>query len=361
MNKIFTQIALGMVCLFASVTSNAQIDEKFDASLPTGSCWEFVNLQKPQGNQNGPNAQSLTTKSNRNNTLRTPFIQIPAYGLIKFDYITSNGSTLISFTVSIINEDGIKTQIAENINISSNKWQTFEVPVVEGGLYRVEINFTNTGNAEGNTYANIDNLFITGDVSTKPCSAPEAGAIALPIKFVSFSGNAQNTKAELVWNVAENETGSQFDVQKSIDGKNFEALATVFTTTASGNASYKISDAAFNTNGTYYRIKAINKDQSSSFSKIVFIKGNTTVDNKITLMQNPVQSSLNFSFTSAGEEANELNIYNLAGIKVYSQKLTARKGTNSFSLNLDGKLVRGNYILTVNSTTAQRSIQLIKQ
>lgn len=189
----------------------------------------------------------------------------------------------------------------------------------------------------------------------------EAPVVILPIHFMSFAGNANGNKAQLTWSVAENETGSHFEVERSTDGKKYISVATVMTSTSVGAEKYEYTDAAFVSSGSFYRVKAINKDGSSSYSKIVFIKGSTTVDNKLTLMQNPVQSTLNFSFNSGIDETAEVAIFNLAGVKMHSQKVTARKGTNSISLGMDSRFNKGAYILTVQSASASKSVQLIKQ
>ena len=68
-------------------------------------------------------------------------------------------------------------------------------------------------------------------------------------------------------------------------------------------------------------------------------------------MQNPVQENLNFSFTAATSTTNEINVYNLVGTKVYTEKIAVQKGTNSLSVKLNSYLTPGTYILVVKNNT----------
>lgn len=448
MNKNFTQIALGAALLFANV-ANAQINEAFDSGIPTGTCWQTPGFKTEAHKGNNTAITQGTTVA----TFTTPFIDFAAAGSISFKYATtSKNSTDISFTVSLIDIAGYKTLIGQRNNLAGQEFITFSGNITTAGIYRVVIEFTNTGNGNGSTYARMDDLYLSGSYSARSCSTvapvanddnfssttisafsnnvttndtkpngqaliatvskqpvsgtlifttdgsftytPEEGFTGgpitftytvtdanyaplnsnlatvtieyaamtiLPIHFMSFSGNANANKAQLAWSVADNETGSHFEVEKSTDGKKYQSVATVMTSNNVGTEKYDFTDAAFISSGSFYRIKVINKDNSTSYSKTVYIKGATTVDNKLTLMQNPVQSALNFSFTAATDETAEVAIYNLAGVKMHSQKVNARKGTNSISLGMDSKFNKGAYILTVQSSTASRSTQLIKQ
>ena len=103
--------------------------------------------------------------------------------------------------------------------------------------------------------------------------------IPLPIKLLSFQGAVVNGKAQLNWLVDDNHTGDRFQIEKSNDGKNFSVNSVLFTTTKIGTETYTYTENAKLEGGAYYRIKIINKDNSVSYSKIVFLKnttGNTT-------------------------------------------------------------------------------------
>jgi methionine-rich copper-binding protein CopC len=92
------------------------------------------------------------------------------------------------------------------------------------------------------------------------------------------------------------------------------------------------------------------------------IKTQATSNNStLALLQNPVQQTLAFSFTSSNSTSNEIAVYNLVGLKVYAQKLGVQKGNNSVSLQLNNNLNPGTYILEVKNNTERTTTKFIKQ
>lgn len=183
--------------------------------------------------------------------------------------------------------------------------------------------------------------------------------IPLPVQLISFNGSLINNKVQLKWFVAENETGNYFEVERSSDGKNFSTVAVVSTTQKQGNETYMYNEAAQASN--YYRLRIVNKDKSTSYSKVLLIKGQTTTANTVILYQNPIQETLTFSFTSATNANNEIAVYNLVGAKVYAEKIIAQKGTNSVSIKLNSYMTAGTYILEVKNSTERNVAKFIKQ
>src|SRR5688500_13678106 len=102
MNKIFTQIALGVVCLFANV-ANAQVTQNFNDGITSlrNNCWQFNNMiiaAASTSNNNGNNSSSLIegTYSVKQEAagslgeLSTPFYNISTPLNVSFKYKISN-------------------------------------------------------------------------------------------------------------------------------------------------------------------------------------------------------------------------------------------------------------------------------
>ena len=92
-----------------------------------------------------------------------------------------------------------------------------------------------------------------------------------PAKFIDFRGATLNNKVLLQWEIGENETADQFEVEKSTDGKNYVMAALVFGTDEPDNASYKFYENKSLIN-TSYRIKMINKNKQVEYSNIVIVR-----------------------------------------------------------------------------------------
>jgi hypothetical protein len=231
----------------------------------------------------------------------------------------------------------------------------------EDGTFIYKPNPTFMGSIATFTYKAVDNGYDPASSAETMVSINIVEGTILPVKLISFSGNLVSNKALLTWQVAENETGSHFEVQKSLDGKSFEAHTVVFCSAKTGAEAYQYTDAAFTTNKAYYRLKTINKDGSISYSKVIYLTNVQDAANQsLRLLQNPVQNTLSFAFTAVATEETEIAIYNMAGVKLHTQKINAAKGTNQITLDIDSKLGTGTYVLTVQSATANRVTKFVK-
>ncbi len=185
-------------------------------------------------------------------------------------------------------------------------------------------------------------------------------AIVLPIQLKQLQGSVVNNQNLLQWTVLENENGSYFEVQKSSDGKNFTTAGIVANTSKEGEEAYQYKDA-IQSNIYYYRIKAINKNQSLSYSKIIVLKPDFNATQNISLLQNPVQNSLNFSVTAQTVTSSTVSIYNLSGVKIYSETLHTQKGRNTFSIQLNNNLPSGTYLLKWTNNNDNSAVKFLKQ
>ena len=91
-----------------------------------------------------------------------------------------------------------------------------------------------------------------------------------PVKLISFEGNRTNNKVSIQWVIAENEKAEQFEVEKSMDGKNFSVIALVFGTDKAQTETYMFYEKS-SSKKVSYRIKCIDKNQSITYSDILVI------------------------------------------------------------------------------------------
>jgi len=91
----------------------------------------------------------------------------------------------------------------------------------------------------------------------------------LPANLVVFTGDEVNCHIKLEWRTATEQNTDYFEVQKSIDGINFEPLTHV---PAVGNStslnSYRHTDINPN-NENYYRLKTVDQDGQFEYSNII--------------------------------------------------------------------------------------------
>jgi hypothetical protein len=181
----------------------------------------------------------------------------------------------------------------------------------------------------------------------------------LPVRFTGFTATAKD-RTELKWYVAENGSASQYEVEKSTDGKNFTTIALVFPSSQKEDENYIYKDQIPKVK-TWYRIKLTDNNGKISYTNTLAVGNTMETSGSISLNQNPVESYLTFGFRSVANSLGTINIYNTSGILVYSQKTNFSKDTNSIAINLDGNVLPGMYILEVKTNYDRSSIKFIKR
>jgi hypothetical protein len=89
----------------------------------------------------------------------------------------------------------------------------------------------------------------------------------------------------------------------------------------------------------------------------------TAKDNKtssLTLLQNPVVSSLSFTYTAVKPGISMINIYNMSGVKMHGTSMNVQAGFNSLSLNVGHQLSAGTYVLEVVNGLERNVTKIIK-
>jgi len=112
---------------------------------------------------------------------------------------------------------------------------------------------------------------------------------ALPVKLTSFKAEIINKQTNLNWTTASETNNKGFEVQKSVDGVNFETVGFV---KGVGNSN-KIVNYNFvdnNNLSAFYRLNQIDFDGMSELSKVVSVKNNEELILQIT--PNPFVNSI---------------------------------------------------------------------
>jgi hypothetical protein len=93
---------------------------------------------------------------------------------------------------------------------------------------------------------------------------------SLPVELASFSVEKKDGKgADIVWTTASELGLHYFELQKSADGKHFNAFKSVAAKGAPDQpTTYIVSDAETTDGYNYYRLKAVDKDKSARYSQV---------------------------------------------------------------------------------------------
>ena len=162
-------------------------------------------------------------------------------------------------------------------------------------------------------------------------------APAIPVELMTFSANAKGFKAQLNWETASEQRFRGFDVERSLNGKDYVSIGFV---KADGKASkYSFEDNNFHQT-SYYRLKMADNDGLFDYSKIVSLLVSSKYNVKITpsVSEDCVDIETDFDDKTPAT----IHIFNQSG-KLMFEKTALQ--TNKISLDL---LPKGLYFVRVN-------------
>jgi len=155
----------------------------------------------------------------------------------------------------------------------------------------------------GTTSGRIDNVTITvyyEDVST------------LTVSLLNFSAKKNNKSIDISWTTDIESDMNHYEIQRSSDGRNFSTIQTIQSRNSVTRTSYAANDSKPLNGISYYRLKMVETDGSSNYSRIAavqFATGNSiavypTIWRKGTVLNisNPNNEKLTaYFFTSTGQ------------------------------------------------------------
>jgi hypothetical protein len=170
----------------------------------------------------------------------------------------------------------------------------------------------------------------------------------LPVQLSSFGAQRQAAQGVAVkWTTASEKNAAYFDVQRSLNTRDF---VTVTTTQAQGTSSrasaYALLDKTAPAAALYYRLRQVDLDGTVAFSPVVSVAGSGEVA-KVLLYPNPTSGDLHFIAAAA----TPYRVLNQLGQPLLQG--TTEAGTATVELNT---LPAGLYFLELQ-TAAGRNVQ----
>ena len=206
---------------------------------------------------------------------------------------------------------------------------------------------------------------VPGTAGKAPCRGAFEYSATLSVSLLDFKGEAMSNTNKLTWATTEEINNAGFEIQKSADGINYNALVFVPSKSASGNSvgniNYSFNDNSPFAGKNYYRLKQSDKGGQSTYSSVILLDNNAVKAPGITIYPNPVMSGGNFtlSLNNIPKGIYHLNIVNLQG-KTILQKVIEHNGNNTSMLIQTGlETAKGLYLVTLQNETFKSSLKLI--
>lgn len=165
------------------------------------------------------------------------------------------------------------------------------------------------------------------------------GGSTLPITLSSFTVSlVENSYANILWTTSAELSNQYFDVERSADGKTFESIGRVDGQgTSLIRHDYELNDPSPLNGISYYRLKQVDFDGTSTYSPIESLNNAQVVltADDVNVFPNPATTEINVAVQMKKEGDQQIEIVDLAGRMVYSQTQSFYEGQNQFKLPLD--------------------------
>lgn len=281
--------------------------------------------------------------------------------------LTDNAGTGVFYTVNRTLDPCAGSTRTENVNLKLGPG-TYKINIVgpagrapennsTGYTYPYSLNAA-VNFPSGNPNFLQDFIFTipTVTVTSFPCSKPATISYncPLPVTWLGFTANRSEAASVLLnWATASEENSKVYDIQRSLDGVNFESIGQV---AAAGNShsvrTYSYTDYNAPVGNVYYRLLQEDMDGASAYSKIVYVNGSGNLS--LSLVPNPGNGSFTIIGLS-GDTKLDVAVYSITGQSLYT---TAAYPGQVVDL---GDLAKGFYVVRITSGSSEQSIRYINQ
>ena len=181
-----------------------------------------------------------------------------------------------------------------------------------------------------------------------------------------FAGILKESVAHISWETNTNENIQYFEIEKSIDGKNFTSITTIPAGTDIAEINkylYKDDLNNFILPAAYYRLKIKGAAGQTVYTNIVRIANPQADDGSLNILPNPVRHESTLHYTSALNRSAWIRVLDYSGRQVMMERIQLRKGSNLVNLKQTAVIPDGAYMIQLmnDDQTVLASGKFIKQ
>jgi hypothetical protein len=291
-------------------------------------------------------------------------INKPALNITGFTAATPTAGNVVEGTVTISNTNGITDGLPQAATITiyhdSNNNGIADASDVQIGTKAITVstsspqvfNYSFTTTYSGNLCPVLVVLNL-GCACENPVVYAYSCTTPLPVTLQIFELREAEKGVLLSWVTTTEANSDRFEIQHSVDAKNWSDIGTV---TASGESKltskYSFIDADAVNGLNYYRLKMVDKDNTYSFSRInsIILDGGLGI-----IYPNPVNESITLGIDNT-KTISSLEIFDTKGTRVLkTTKLVSNK------INVE-RLIPGIYLLKITQISGAVIVQkIVKQ
>ena len=272
------------------------------------------------------------------------------------DYGTTNIGMNVDHVFYIRNNGGADLTIT-SITLAGTDASSFTVlnftPVtlVPGDSIAITVSFSPTTTGIKNATVIVNNN--DADESSYNFAVTGTALGPLPVTLLYFRALPAGKVVSLNWETSLELNNAGFELQRSVDGNNsWQRIGYVAATNQSNGSRYSFTDAAPVKGTNAYRLKQIDLNGRSSFSRIELV--NFTADNmSISIYPNPVQDKVSIVTNDSKLLNTQAKISNASGAVVGTIIISNLRQEINLSF-----LSKGIYFIRFSNGTVQRIVKM---
>jgi len=212
-----------------------------------------------------------------------------------------------------------------------------------------------TGNSTSFTYKVCDNG------SPSLCSINTTATIRFPSRstLTSFQALYRKNAVDINWNTAADNHSNRFQVERSLDGNNFEKIGEVEVYIPSAKEDYtftdNVHDALAKKNDLYYRLRQVDAANRVTYSKVLIVRtyGTKSVA-AVSVTPDPGVNDIQVNVQLKEKSFVMMRISDNNGGELIRKTAMGQNGTNLFNIEGTDQLQPGMYQLEVIINSNER-------
>lgn len=208
----------------------------------------------------------------------------------------------------------------------------------------------------GDAAVNIFQIQVVGaTVSLTPTNPLNTAA---PVKFGAVNASLNNGLAKISWDVISEINTANYYIEKSDDGKDFEAIGSLDATNA---PKYSFVDNVPVSGTSYYRIKAVDKDGTIGYSNTVKLN-NKKSDVSVVVTPNPISNgTVNLQLNNFTKSDYSVSLFDASGKIAFTKKMNIESGSSAQTLQLPNTVSKGIYQLQITNGSIKMNKTVVVQ
>lgn len=294
------------------------------------------------------NAADMSGENPFNHVSNVEYWKISSNEAITANFV-AEASTDMHFNSETAEEDRIPANI-QMAFYDNNRWTNV------GGSASIDGNTLSINGAEIPASATRG---ISGNYTT---FGSKSKSTVLPIELVSFTANCNGRSALIEWTTATEKNNDFFVLERSNDAVNFKEIARI---AGAGNSiepiSYAYTDFGVRNGDNYYRLVQFDYDGTSTASEIIVANClGTDGEPEVLAYPNPFGDDLTLRFENFGNIQATVEVYDMLGRMVHTQKVNCSQNDYEVVLRLAG-LSDGTYNVRISANEFVVNKKVVKQ